>query len=312
MCKKVLITDYVHPSLIDGFNTIGLESVYQKDISLESVHECIQDYVGIIVNSKVKMDRVLIDKATQLRFIGRLGSGLEIIDLPYAKEKGIHVFNSPEGNRNAVAEHAMGMIISLANNFRQADQEVRSSIWDRESNRGIELEGKTIGIIGFGNTGRSLAKKLQGWDMEILAYDKYDQTKIRYFDFVKSSTVEEIQKLADIISFHLPLTEETNHLVNHSFISKCKKGVMIINTCRGPVLDTESLVHALESGQVGAAGLDVFENEKPTTYKEKEYRIYDKLFNMSNVILTPHVAGWTHRSLEKIAEVLLKRIKPLF
>ncbi len=312
MSNKVLITDYVHPSLIDGFNTLGLVSVYKKDISLESVHQCIQDYVGIIINSKVKMDRVLMDKAIQLKFIGRLGSGLEIIDLPYAQEKGIHVFNSPEGNRNAVAEHAMGMIISLANNFKRADQEVRASIWDRESNRGMELEGKTIGIVGFGNTGSSLAKKLQGWDMEVLAYDKYDQSNMHGLDFVKSSNLEEIQTKADIISFHLPLTDETYHLVNLEFIKICKRGVMLINTCRGPVFDTESLVKGLESGHVGHAGIDVFENEKPTTYKEKEYILHDKLFNMSNVILTPHVAGWTHRSLEKIAEVLLKRIKRLF
>lgn len=311
MSNKVLISDFVHGDMIPGLESLGYESDYQPNISLAEVHAVIQDYVGIIVNSKVKMSADLMDKAPHLRFIGRLGSGLEIIDLEHAEKKGIKVFNSPEGNRNAVAEHAVALILNLANNIRRGDKEVRSRIWDRESNRGIELESKTLGIIGFGHTGSSLATKFQNWGMDILVYDKYREGIEMEYDFVKSVSLRELQQQSDVISLHLPLTSETKFLINRNFLSSCKKNMILINTSRGAVVNTADLLEYLENKHISAAGLDVYENEKPLSYSVDEQVMYEKLFNLENVILTPHVAGWTHLSLLKITKVLLKKISKL-
>lgn len=311
MSNKVLITDFVHGDMIPGLESLGYESDYQPNISLAEVHSIIQDYVGIIVNSKVKMSADLMDKAPHLRFIGRLGSGLEIINLEYAEKKGIKVFNSPEGNRNAVAEHAVALILNLANNIRRGDKEVRSRIWDRESNRGIELESKTLGIIGFGHTGSSLATKFQNWGMDILVYDKYREGIEMEYDFVKSVSLRELQQQSDVISLHLPLTSETKFLINRNFLSSCKKNMILINTSRGAVVNTADLLEYIENKHISAAGLDVYENEKPLSYNVDEQVMYEKLFNLENVILTPHVAGWTHLSLLKITKVLLNKISKL-
>lgn len=311
MSNKVLITDFVHGDMIPGLESLGYESDYQPNISLAEVHAVIQDYVGIIVNSKVKMSADLMDKAPHLKFIGRLGSGLEIINLEYAEKKGIKVFNSPEGNRNAVAEHAVALILNLANNIQRGDKEVRSRIWDRESNRGIELESKTLGIIGFGHTGSSLATKFQNWGMDILVYDKYREGIELEYDFVKSVSLRELQQQSDVISLHLPLTSETKFLINRNFLSSCKKNMILINTSRGAVVNTADLLEYLENKHISAAGLDVYENEKPLSYSVDEQVMYEKLFKLENVILTPHVAGWTHLSLLKITKVLLKKISKL-
>lgn len=306
--RKILITDNVHPCLITGFEDASYEVKYDPNITLEEVHEQIAPYTGIIINTKVKMDKSLMDKAPNLKFVGRLGSGLDIIDLPYAAEKGIQIVNSPEGNRNAVAEHAIGMLLALMNKMMQGDREVREFHWDREKNRGREITNLTFGIIGFGHTGSTFAKRLSGFDCKILAYDKYKVNYTENLSYVEEASMEKIQKEADIISFHLPLTSETLHLVNEEFLDLCKKGVIIINTSRGKVLKTQDLINFLKNGIVGGACLDVFENEKTLAYSIEEKNMYNSLYMMPNVVLTPHVAGWTIESKEKIAKTLLNKL----
>ena len=308
--KRVLITDLVHEKLIEGFEAAGFHCDYDPDISLEAVHKIVSDYEGIIINTKIKTDQNLLDKASRLEFIGRLGSGLEIIDLEYAKSKNIRVVNSPEGNRNAVAEQAIGMLLALSNHLIRGDREVRDFHWDREKNRGFEISGLTMGIIGFGNTGSSLAKRLRGFDMNILAYDKYRKDYEKEFPYVKETDLKEIHEKADIISFHLPLTSETLHFMDKGFIDVCKKPIIIINTSRGKVLKTKDLILGLKSGKIRGACLDVFENEKVKTFTEEEITMYKSLYTMENVVLSPHVAGWTIESKRKIAEVLLDKILP--
>lgn len=308
---KVLITDFVHEHLISGLTDMGYEVDYDKNIPLKKTARIISDYTGIIINSKTVMDRAMIDRAINLKFIGRLGSGLEIIDLAYAKEKKIHVYNSPEGNRNAVAEHALGMLLALANNLVRADKEVKDFKWNREKNRGFELEGKTIGIIGFGNTGSSLARLLSGFGVKILAYDKYKKDYTKGFDHVKKTSMNQLLKKADIISLHIPLTKDTLNLVNDAFFEKCKEGAILMNTSRGKIIDIKALNKALSSKKLAGVCLDVMPNEKTKTYTDREKRSYKRLFNQNNVLVSPHVAGWTHESLFKIADVLLSKIKKI-
>ena len=250
----------------------------------------------------------MLDKAVQLKFIGRLGSGMEIIDQAYTKVKGVGVFSAPEGNCNAVAEQALGMLLALLNNLKRADTQVRQKIWDRTGNRGYELMGQTVGIIGFGHTGSQFAKKLSGMGVEILAYDKYKTNYAEGFVNVRETTMEAIFQKATIVSFHLPLTAEIHHLVNKNFIDRFRHKTIIINTSRGKVIETGALIDALESGQVRGACLDVFENEKPYTFTKTEQTLYQRLYQLDNVILTPHIAGWTFESKERLAMVLLKKI----
>ncbi|TNE51658.1 MAG: hypothetical protein EP344_16525 [Bacteroidetes bacterium] len=307
--KQVLITDDCHPLLRDGLERWGFICHFLPDITLEKTRQIIAPYQGLIINSKIVVDREFIDRAENLRFVGRLGSGMEIVDREYAASKGIAVFSSPEGNRNAVAEHALGMLLALQNNLLRSDREVRQQIWRREANRGTEISGRTLGIIGFGNTGSQFARKLAGMDMRVLGYDKYKTGYGNGMDWVEESDLETILQHADIISLHLPLTPETRHLVDRAFISKCKPGVIIINTARGACVKTADLVAGLESGQVGGACLDVFENEKPPTYSATERKLYQRLYQLDNVVLSPHVAGWTFASKRLLAEVLLEKIK---
>ena len=305
---KVLITDKVHSSLPSQLRKMGWKVDYNTSISLSEVHECIHQYDGIIINSKIKMDHLLIEKGEKLTFVARLGSGMEIVDIPYARSKGIRVINAPEGNANAVAEHTMGMLLMLANQLSKGNEEVKNFHWDREGNRGFELKGKTIGIIGVGHTGTALASKFVNWGVNVLGYDKY---KLDYGSacHVHETDLETIFSQSDIISFHLPLTDEVIHMCNQEFLNNCKDGVIIINTSRGKVIHTEALIDSLNSGKVAGACLDVFENEKPTTYTDSEKEMYESLFSFSNVLTTPHVAGWTHESLKGIADLVLQRIK---
>lgn len=305
---KVLITDRVHPHLVDELQAFGFEVTYDVSVVNTSLSEIISNYQGIIINSKIIMDKAMIDRSHNLRFIARLGSGMEIIDKDYAQSKGITVINSPEGNSNAVGEHTLGMILSLYNNLNKADREVREFQWNREENRGVELDGKTVGVIGFGHTGKAFARKLRGFDVKILAYDKYFADPTPGFEHVQMTSMDEVLKHSDIISFHLPLSLETYHLCNDDILNACKTGVIIVNTSRGTVVDTPALIKALQSGQVGGACLDVFENEKPQTYSVEENEMYTLLFSFQNIIVSPHTAGWTKESLYKIAEVVLHRI----
>lgn len=309
MLKRVLITDKVHELLLDGLRTLGFYVEYDTKIDNQRLDEIIQEYDGVIINSKIILDQDRIDKGKKLLFIGRLGSGLEIIDVNYAKSKGIAVYNSPEGNRNAVAEHEFGMLLGLLNNLVRSDREVRNFQWEREKNRGIELSGKTIGIIGMGHTGTSFAEKLSPWRLNVISYDKYRERYPASLRFVKKVDLDTVLKQSDIISIHLPLTEETKYLVNQDFLSRCKDGVIISNTSRGQQVDTQALIDALLSKKVGGACLDVFENEKPETFSEEEKKMYSQLYSFENVILSPHIAGWTHESLILIASVLLDKIR---
>ena len=283
----------------------------------------------------------MIDLANNLKFVGRVGSGMEIVDIPYAESKNIAVLSSPEGNRNAVAEHALGMLLSLMNHLNRANNEVKNFIWRREENRGVELLGKKIGIIGFGNTGSSFAAKLLGFGAEILIYDKYlpkgylkkflpknisdkhfiaslksfvsphiDTNTFNYnFSNYKESNLSDIQAQCDIISFHLPLTPETKHFVHDSFLTHCIQNPILINTSRGNVIETRSLIAALTNQKVRGACLDVFENEKVNTLTVSEREIYSELYNFENVLVTPHIAGWTTESKQRLAEILLEKIK---
>jgi len=306
--KKVLITDFVHDLLIEGLENAGFEVVYLPKIKLDEVKAIIHRYCVVVINTKTVMDREMIDKAINLKLIVRLGSGLDIIDLEYAKQKNIKVINTPEGNRNAVGEHALGLLLSLFNNICISNREVKDMQWNREKNRGIELDGKTIGIIGFGNTGSQFAKKLSGFDVNILAFDKYKQRFADNIRYVKETSLDSIFEEADVISFHVPLTKETKYFLNKEFIEKVKKDFYLINTSRGMVVNTEDLIEGLETGKVKGAVLDVLENEKLNSYSSDEMKMYKNLFSMANVVVTPHIAGWTNESKIKIAELSLKNI----
>lgn len=308
--SKVLITDYVHPKLITQLRILGYEPIYERGFEPQEIGKIIPDLTGVVINSKIKMTADVISKARQLRFIGRLGSGLEIIDLEAAMRANIQVINTPSGNCNAVGEHAVGMLLSLANNLVKAHSEVKQMIWKREENRGIEISGSKVGIIGFGHTGQAFARRLSGFNPIISYYDPY-VTKIA--DDVSHHSRVDISTIfsCDIISFHVPLTEETKHMLNHNFIDNCKSQPIIINTSRGKVVNTQALNDGLESKKLSGACLDVFENEKPSSYSKEDNLTYKQLFSYRNVVLSPHIAGWTYQSLEKIADVLLTKIKSL-
>lgn len=305
---RVLITDGVHPVLIEGLTAGGYCCDYMPSISLEDVRAIIHQYQGIIINSKITVNRPFLDNATQLKFIGRLGSGLEIIDLEYAKIKKVAVHRAPDGNCDAVAEHAMGMLLSFAINLRRSDQQVRQNNWQREQNRGWELMGKTVGIIGFGYTGIALAKRLIGFGVRVLVYDKYKSNYAKEMPDVIETNMEQIQEEADVLSFHLPSTPETKGLVESDYWKKFKKPLVLINTSRGNIIQTKALLEALDSGQIIGACLDVFENEKPITYTKEENLLFEDLFARENVLVTPHIAGWTVESKERLADLLLDRI----
>ena len=308
--KKVLITDDCHPLLADGLEQLGYTCDFMPDITPEETLTLIADYEGLIINSKINVNRNFIDTANRLRFVARLGSGMEIVDRAYAAACGIAVLSSPEGNRNAVAEQALGMLLALKNNLLRADREVRANIWRREANRGGELRGKTIGIVGFGHTGSQFARKLAGMEMTVLAFDQYKTPGYASeMPWVREmGSLNELQQQADIISLHLPLTAETRHLVDADFIGQSRKGFILINTARGACIHTADVVAALEQGQIGGACLDVFENEKPNTFSDAERQLYQRLQALENVVLSPHIAGWTQESKYLLASILLEKI----
>ena len=304
--RKILITDDVHSIMISNFENAGFQCDLFPTYTNEDIFNCIEEYEGIIINSKTKMLKKVLDKASQLKFIGRLGSGMEIIDVEYATKKGIQCFSVPEGNRDAVAEHAIGMLLSLFNNLNRADREVKQFVWEREKNRGVELGGKTVALIGYGNTGKALAKKLSGFGVELLAYDKYLSN---YSDvYATEASMNLIFEKADIVSFHLPLTAETEYLCDNFFVEKFKKNIFIINTSRGQVINLEKIFFQIKSKKIKGICLDVFENEKPMLYSIYEKKKYSDLYSMDSVMLSPHVAGWTKESKYKIGNLLSKKI----
>jgi D-3-phosphoglycerate dehydrogenase len=281
--------------------------------SKEEIEAKIQDYQGIVIRSRFKIDQTFLDKATNLQFIARVGAGLESIDCDYAESKNIALIAAPEGNRNAVAEHSLGMILSLFNNLNQADAEIRAGHWNRESNRGQELDGKTVGIIGYGNMGRAFAKKLRGFEADVLCYDIQENVGDAN---AKQVSFAEFQQKVDVLSLHLPWTPETDKMVNTEFIDGFAKSIWIINTSRGKNIVTADLVAALQSRKVLGAGLDVLEYEKlsfETLFQEATTpEAFQYLLNAKNVILSPHIAGWTVESHERLAQVIVDKIKALY
>lgn len=312
MIKKVLFIDTAHPALKEKLEAMGVSCDYFPDFKYTDYLRVIGDYAGIIIRSKIPIDKNLLDAATSLRFVGRVGAGMENIDDEYARKKGIVCLNAPEGNRDAVAEQAVGMLLMLFNNLLKADAEVRHGIWLREENRGVELKGKTVAIIGYGNTGSAFALKLSGFEVRVIAYDKY---KSNFgCSSVEEVSMEEVFSAADILSLHVPLTNETAYLVNTAYLEKFKKPFYIINTSRGKVLNTADLLQAMDQNRVLGACLDVLEFEKTSFEAISEggaNAVLLDLVKRQNVVLSPHIAGWTHESNMKMAEVLVAKISSL-
>ncbi len=305
----VLFLDEVHEILAKRLTDAGQTCIHAEEKSLEECLQLIKTADGVVIRSRFPMNETFLKNADQLKFIARSGAGMENIDVPYCEERGIILYNSPEGNRNAVAEHALGMLLSLMNKLNSADQEVRKGKWDREGNRGIELDGKTVGIIGYGNNGKAFAKKLRGFDVNVLAYDKYKQSFGS--DFVKECTLQAILDQADVISFHIPQNKETLFFANEEFFSKIAKPIFLLNLSRGKIVETAALVKAIESGKVLGAGLDVLEYEKASfeSFFEQELPLpFQYLLKSPKVILTPHVGGWTNESYFKLSNVLADKI----
>lgn len=305
--QKVLVTCKMHESFIVALHKEGFQPLIHVDIGADDLASILPELVGLVVNTHVKLPADKLRSARNLRFIARAGSGMENIDTTSAAEMGIACFNSPEGNRDAVGEHALGMLLSLLSRLSVADHEVRSGVWQREANRGIELLGKTVGIIGFGNMGSAFAEKLGGMGVGICAYDKY---KSGYgSEIIKECDMEILFDSADIISFHVPLTSETKNLLCREFIEKCRKPVVIINTSRGGVVNLPALVEGLESGKIVGACLDVLQDEPLTKEMINSRFEYKYLTESPQVILTPHIAGWTKESEVRIGDILLEKIR---
>jgi len=308
-----LFIDSNHPGLHEELQAKGFVCDLQYTWSKEKIMQELHNYIGVVVRSRLKLDREMIDKGSNLKFIARAGAGMENIDVAYAESKDIKCLSAPEGNRDAVGEHALGMLLMLLNNLKKADTEVRQGVWLREENRGREIQGKTIGILGYGNMGSAFAKRLKGFDCNVIAYDKY---KTNYSDeYVKESTMEELFERTDILSLHLPLTDETRYLVNTPFIEKFRKTLYLINTARGQNVKTEDLVQQIKKGKIAGACLDVLEYESLSFEALDASKLpepFRYLIQSNKVILTPHIAGWTFESHEKIAKALAGKIKALF
>ncbi len=305
---KVLITDKSNALLQDGLRDLGFEVVNMPDVDQAYVEANIQEYEGIIVRSKITLFETTLKKASKLKFIGRPGSGLDLIDIEYCESNGILVCRSATSNSNAVAEHAMAMLLAWMNNIVRSNNEVKQKIWRREANRGEEIVGKTIGIVGFGNTGSRFAKKLQGFDVQVLAYDKYKKEYARHLDYVKETDLKEICQKADILSFHLPLNQETKYYLNTGLIEQFQRPFLVINTSRGGIINTANLLEGLRDGKIAGACLDVLENEEPLTFNDLEANMYAQLFEMDTVLLSPHVAGWSAKSKIQMESFLLSNI----
>jgi len=309
---KILHLDKNYDLLINQLNDLGFTNHEDYTSSKEDIEAKILDYDGIIIRSRFAIDKQFLDSATNLKFIGRVGAGLENIDCDYAESKGIKLIAAPEGNRNAVGEHSLAMLLSLFNKLNKADSEVRQGKWQREANRGLELDGKTVGLIGYGNMGKAFSKKLRGFDVEVVCYDLKENVGDENATQV---SLQELQAKADVLSLHTPETADTINMVNSECINNFKKPFWLINTARGKSVVTKDLVSALESGKILGAGLDVLEYEKASfenLFSLEMPEAFKYLISAENVILTPHVAGWTLESKEKLAQTIVDKIKVEF
>ncbi|MDB2612236.1 2-hydroxyacid dehydrogenase [Flavobacteriaceae bacterium] len=309
---RILHLDTNHPLLIQQLDAIGFVNHEDYTSSKGEIETKISEYDGLIIRSRFSIDKQFIEKATRLKFIGRVGAGIENIDSNYAQLKDIMLLSAPEGNRNAVAEHALGMLLSLFNNLKKADTEVRMGLWNRESNRGVELDGKTVGIIGYGNMGKSFAQKLKGFNVEVLCYDIAPNVGD---DYARQVTLKEFRSKVDVVSLHTPQTVLTVNMINTEFIKAFKKSFWLINTARGKSLVTKDLVVALKNGKILGVALDVLEYEKSSfenLFVNQMPEAFHYLINSDKVLLTPHIAGWTHQSKESLAQILVSKIKDKF
>ena len=304
---EILIVDKMHTSLSGLLAASGLKADYRPDISREEILKIIHAYDGLIIRSKTAIDAEVLQNADKLRFVARAGSGMDTIDVKQAESQNIRVFNAPEANRDAVAEQTLGMLLGLLHRVNQGNAQVKNNIWDREANRGFELKGKTVSIIGYGNIGREVAKRLSVFGVKVLVYDKY---KVSYGDqYAKEASMQEVYNESDIISLHIPLTAHNRFMVNEEYLNKFKKSIILINTARGKLVDLTSLCKALKSGKVNGACLDVLENEKLDQLDAQQQEAFHYLRKQAQVIMTPHVAGWTYESFERINHVLVEKIK---
>jgi D-3-phosphoglycerate dehydrogenase len=303
---KILIVDKMHSSIVPLLEHQGFIVHHEPQITRNEIIERLGGYYGLVIRSKTSVDADLLQNANKLRFVARAGAGIDQLDIKVLESRNIEILNAPEGNRDALGEHALGMLLSVANKMRHADAMIRQQVWDREAHRGFEIKGKTLALIGYGQMGSAFSEKISGLGCEVIAYDKYktDFTS----KLVKEVSLEEIFKQAEILSFHVPLTEETRNLADEDFFSKFKNNIVLLNTSRGEVLNLHDLIKMMDLGKVTAAGLDVLENEKIDHLNNDQKVNFERLIKSENVLLTPHVGGWTYESYERINEVLADKI----